>query len=70
MTRPEFRDLSGHPLVRCDRFRGWFRKSANLWLAPDAANRSELPRLAGLIWHVTFRRQQEVRGGAAAAAAG
>lgn len=69
MTRLEFRDMSGHPIVRCDRFRGVFRKSADLWLAPDAANQSELPWLAGLIWHFALRLQQEMGGVAGAAAA-
>jgi hypothetical protein len=73
MTRLEFRDMSGHPIVRCDRFRGMFRKSADLRLAPDGASRSELPWLAGLIWHFALELQQEAGGfaaGAAAAAAG
>ena len=72
MTRLEIRDMNGHPIVRCDRFRGMFRKSADLRLASDAADRSELPWLAGLIWHFALKLQQEVGGfaGAAAAAAG
>jgi hypothetical protein len=73
MTRLEFLDMSDRPLMRCDHFRGMFRKSSDLRLAPEAANRSELPWLVGLIWHVALRMQQEASGaagGAAAAAAG
>jgi len=69
MTRLEFQDMSGRPVARCDRFRGMFRKSADLRLAPEAANLMELPWLAGLIWHVALRLQQEAGGAAAGAAA-
>jgi hypothetical protein len=69
MTRLEFQDLSGHPIMRCDRFRGMFHKSADLRLAPDAADRNELPWLAGLIWHLVLKLQRETSGAAAAAAA-
>jgi len=68
-TRLEFQDMSGHPIVRCDRFRGLLRKSADLRLAPDAANRSELPWLAGLIWHLVLRVQEDAGAAAGAAAA-
>jgi len=69
MTRLEIQNLSGHPIVRCDRFRGMFHKSADLRLAPDAEDLSERPWLAGLIWHLVLKLQRETSGAAGAAAA-
>ena len=69
MTRYEFLDQAEHPLVRFSRIGGAFHRSAQVEVAPAAAQLPELSWIVALGWYLAVKMHDDAAGAAAGAAA-